>query len=331
MSWKELKRSVKYPLLIALIRVLQVIIKILPWGMTTALFTFLARIAFYLIGKEREKTIHNLTIAYGKEKSPEEIRAMAKEVFKNLGRSAAELAIKLDVKSNEKYFSNVIIDGMDNLKSAYSKGEGVVMLVAHIGCWETIPQTLPRLGFNSAAIGKPLKNDRLNTLLMSSREQLGVKMIERGTSYRTILKVLKEHNFVGILIDQDTSVKSTFVKFYGKPAYTPIGAAMMALDSNAPVVAVANLRTPEGKYRFYCSPEIDIVRTDDRKSDIQTNTENFHSVIEDIIMKNPTQWVWMHERWKTTPEMVEERERKKEEERLQRKKERLEGNRSREV
>jgi KDO2-lipid IV(A) lauroyltransferase len=108
------------------------------------------------------------------------------------------------------------------------------------------------------------------------------------------------------MIDQDTKVKSIFVDFLGTPAYTPIGAALLALDTEAAVVPMSMKRMPNDKHQFRIKPEIDLIRTGNQKDDILTNTKNFSAVIEEYVRDAYDQWVWMHERWKTTPEVVAE-------------------------
>ena len=170
---------------------------------------------------------------------------------------------------------------------------------------------VPMLGVPAYAIGKKLGNEKLNSLLFESRGKKGVPTLARGSSYKTILRVLAENNVVGILIDQDTEVRGVFVDFYGKPAYTPIGAAMLAMDSGAPVLPMFYLKKDDDTYEFIIEKEIPLVMTGNRRQDMKENTRRFHEVIEEYIKKYPTQWVWMHNRWKTTPEMVEEKNRAK--------------------
>ena len=166
---------------------------------------------------------------------------------------------------------------------------------------------VPMLGYPAYAIGKKLGNEKLNALLFESRGKKGVPTLARGSSYKTILRVLSENNLIGILIDQDTEVRGMFVDFYGKPAYTPIGAAMLAMDSGAPVLPMFYLKKPDDKYEFIIEKEIQLVMTGNRRQDMEENPRRFHAVIEKYIKQYPTQWVWMHNRWKTTPEMVEDR------------------------
>jgi len=306
-TFRQLRKNIKYSLLVAGIKALLVIIRVLPRKASMKIGAWLGMVLFKLLKEERTKTINNLTIAYGNEKSDREIMAMAEEVWVNFGKSGAEFAIKMGQEKPDKFFKDLEIIGNEYLQEAIERGKGILGLISHIGCWEGTALGLPMLGIPAYAIGKKLGNEKLNTLLFDSRGKKGVSTLARGASYKTILRVLSENNLVGILIDQDTDVRGVFVDFYGKPAYTPIGAAMLAMDSGAPVLPMFYLKKPDDTYKFIIEQEIRLVMTGNRRQDMEENTRRFHEVIEKYIRKYPTQWVWMHNRWKTTPEMIEER------------------------
>ena len=309
--FKRVRKNIKYSLLVGAIKVLQALIRLLPRKAVLRLFGVLGALAFRLLKEERRKTLNNLSTAYGETKSEAEIAAMAREVWVNLGKSGAEFAIKLDQEAPEDFFRDLEVHGVEYLHEARRKGRGILGLMCHIGCWEATALGLPMLDIPTYAIGKKLGNERLNRLIFESRGKKGVQTLARGTSYKNILQVLKENNLVGILIDQDTDVRGEFVDFYGRSAYTPIGAAMLAMDSGAPVLPIFYLKKPDDTYEFIIDEEIPLVSTGSRKQDILRNTQRFHAVIEKYIRKYPTQWVWMHNRWKTTPEMLKQKKKAK--------------------
>ncbi len=302
---KKLRKSIKYLLIIILIKSILLIVKIFPWAWTSYICGQMGKLAYYLIKEERIKTISNLTIAYGSKKNESEIKQMAKEVFENLGRAAAEAAIKLRITDKEKYFKNVEVVGLEHAQQAFQRGKGVLNIVPHIGCWEAASKAYQLLGFPAGAVAKPLKNEMLNHWVMKNRETNGFKIFPRGTTYKTLLLHLKDNNSLGMLMDQDTSVKGVFTEFYGKPAYTSIGTAMLALDSDASVFVASYVRTEGHNFKFIFDEPMEVIRTGDRKEELQLNSEQFQKAVEKQIKNYPTQWTWMHERWKTTPEMVE--------------------------
>ncbi len=315
---KRLKKTIKYSFLLSSIWVVLFLVRVFPWKWTSLFSSKLGLLAFYIVKKERIKTIENLTIAYGKEKSEAEIFAMAKEVFTNFGRAFGELTIKMNLSDSDKFFSNVEVIGKQYAEAAYSRGKGIINLVPHMGCWEALPRAFTHLGFAAGSVVQTLSNDKINRWVLKNRQFKGFKVLPRGSSYKTILQFLKQNNSLGMLIDVDTKVKSVFVDFYGKPAHTPIGAAMLALDSDSTVITTSYIRTEGNKYQLIFDPPLEIIRTGDRKEDLRINTERYHKEVEKLIKKYPTQWTWMHERWKTTPEMVEAKEREKQEMRKKR-------------
>ena len=308
---KTAGKEIKYTLLVVVLKGLLGVLQVLPRKTAMRLAGALGALVFRLMKKERAKTIGNLSIAYGHEKSPEEIAAMAREVFVNLGKSSAEFAIKMGRKRPEEFFENLEVKGREHLQAAIKKGRGILGLMCHLGCWEGSALGLPMLGIPTYAIGKRLTNEKLNALLFESRGKKGVQTLARGSSYKTILRVLAENNLVGILIDQDTNVRGVFVDFYGRPAYTPIGGAMLAMDSGAPVLPIFYLKKDDDSFVLIIEEEIPLVTTGDRRRDMEENTRRFHAVIERYIKKYPTQWVWMHNRWKTTPAKLAAKEKRR--------------------
>ncbi len=303
-SFRIFRKKVKYTLLVAAIRALLAIIRILPRKAVIGFLGFLGGLAYSLLKEERVKAINNLNIAYGHEKSQAEIRAMAREVFVNLGKSGAEFACRVNQKDPAEFIKHLEVKGREHLQEAYEKGKGVLLLVSHMGSWECIALAVPLLGFPMYAIGKKIGNEQLNALLFESRGRAGVETLARGSSYKTMLKVMTEKkSLLAILIDQDTEVRGVFVDFYGMPAHTPIGAAMLAMDSGAPVLPVFYLKKDDDTYELVIEKEQPLIMSGNRRQDMEENTRRFHAVIEKYIKKYPTQWVWIHNRWKTTPDM----------------------------
>jgi KDO2-lipid IV(A) lauroyltransferase len=306
-NFRNTRKKIKYSLLVVFLQIVLIVTRFLPRKVAMKFFGSLGGLAFMIMKQERMKTISNLSIAYGKEKDQAEIKAMAREVWVNLGKSGAEFAVKMGEDKPEHFFRDLEVIGNEHLQEAIKRGRGILGLISHMGCWEGTALGLPMLGISAYAIGKRLGNEQLNDLLFESRGKKGVQTLARGSSYKTILRVLAENNLVGILIDQDTDVRGVFVDFYGRPAYTPIGAAMLAMDSGAPVLPMFYLKKDDDTYVFIIEKEIPLVLTGNRRKDMEENTRRFHGVIEKYIKKYPTQWVWMHNRWKTTPEMVEQK------------------------
>ncbi len=96
------------------------------------------------------------------------------------------------------------------------------------------------------------------------------------------------------------------LEFFGKPAYTPIGCARLAMATGAAIVPMYTLRNnANDTYTFKILPEIPFEQKATEAETLRYNTQIHNNIIESIIREHPDQWVWMHERWKTTPEMLQ--------------------------
>jgi KDO2-lipid IV(A) lauroyltransferase len=147
-----------------------------------------------------------------------------------------------------------------------------------------------------------MHNPKMNKLLMDFRSGYGAKVVYSDEGLLKPLRILQRGEVFIILIDQDIPKgKGTFVDFFGKPAYTPIGAAWLALKSNAAVVPLAIHRLPNERHLVTILPEVEVSRSGNNEQDIQENTQRFTNALEHLIRQEPSQWVWMHKRWKTQP------------------------------
>ncbi|MDR0506512.1 MAG: lysophospholipid acyltransferase family protein [Dysgonamonadaceae bacterium] len=301
-TWTKIRRGVKYPVLVFFIRFFSATIRFLPRLWVQSVFGFLARIAFIVVRKERERTIKNLTLIYEKEKTPREIKQMSQEVFVNQALNFADYIHWLKWTSREQFSKVIDFVGEEHLREAYNRGKGVLCLMMHTGSWELSAIMPPVLGYETSAVSKAMPNPKIDQIIIDARESRGMKNIARGKSYHKILESLAKGECMIIMIDQDTKVKGVFVDFFGRKAYTPDGAARIALDTHAPVLLMYMQRIENHRHRFTILPEIPLTETGNYEFDLYENTRIYTQKMEEVIREIPTQWVWMHERWKTTPE-----------------------------
>ncbi len=306
MTQKELRRAIKYPVLIFFIKLLCATVRFFPRRWVQCYFAFFARLAFMLVKGERERTVKTLTFIYGKEKTPQEIRRMGQEVFVNQALNFADYIHALKWKKREQFEKLIDIVGEEHLRAAYDKGRGVVCLVLHTGSWEFAAIMPPVMGYETSAVSRRMPNAGIEKVIVAARESRGMKNITRGKAYPKLIDALQRGECLVIMIDQDTKVPGVFVDFFGHKAYTPVGAARLAFDTQAAVVPMYMKRIENNRHQFTILPEIPLVQTGDLQHDLYENTRIYTAQTEEIIREIPTQWVWMHERWKTTPEMLEE-------------------------
>lgn len=297
---KKLGRRARKELLYLGALLLLGVARLLPARALYAVSEFAGRCAFRLLGRERRKTLDNLAAAYGGAKGPAERRRIGRELFVNLGRNMAELALyhRLDAP---RLRGLIRMEGREIVDRELAKGKGIIVITGHLGNWELIPAFFAALGYRGGVVARRVYYEKYERLLSRLRASKGFKVFYRDESPREILKTLRSNGVVGILADQDVrKLDGVFVDFFGRPAYTPTAPVLIAMKSGAPLVPARIIR--EGRaHRIVVDEPIPMLRTGDRAADILRNTEAWSRVIERYVREHPEQWVWMHRRWRTRP------------------------------
>ncbi len=298
-SFRDARKKAKYQLIYLLVIFLISISNWMPRFVWLGFCGWLGGIAYRFAPQSRERAIKHLTMAFGCEKSPQEIAELSRESFVMLGKNAGDVLRATNICSLAALNKFVVMKGMENFEEADRKGKGVVFIACHLGAFEFQITSMALRKLNFMVIGTPLKDKKLNDLMWKHRNKNGTNYVERDKATYPMLKVLKAGGSVALLIDQDTKVKSTFVDFFGMQAATPIGAALLAMKTGAAVLPAFSHLGKDGLQHIEILSEIPIRITGKEEDDIQYNTQLFTGFIEEKIREHPAQWLWMHERWKT--------------------------------
>ena len=312
-SIKTIRRKTVLIVLFPFLYLTIFIFRILPIRWVRRFAGFVGGRFYALADKSRDRALSNLNMVYGNELSEEARINIAKSVFTEMIKSFFDYMAYSNVRDKKRYFSLIEVEGEEHLAEAYKQRKGVICLIPHLSSWEFAAITPPMMGYETSAASKAMKQQLLENMMVKFRGRRGMKNITRENSYNKLLDVLRKGECLVLMIDQDTKVKSGFVDFLGKPAYTPLGAARLALETGALVVPMVMTRKADDNYKFVIYPELPTVKTGDMEADLLENTRQQTQVMEDMVRKYPEQWVWMHPRWKTTPEMVAEYRKKKKE------------------
>jgi KDO2-lipid IV(A) lauroyltransferase len=295
--YRKIRDDLFYLLVVGFIRFL----RLLPRRAGLALMRTLARLGFALAAGPRRRTIEHLSLVYGKEKSPAEIRRLARRVFVHFATAATDL-LRLPVLIRQGLDRLVSASGTEHLDRAFATGDGLLMITCHFGNWEILGAWLAQHGYRMSVVGTSLFDPRLDRILVETRNSAGYTNIARGKGTREIIRTLKKGEAVGMLIDQDTKADGVFVDFFGRPAYTPTGPAVLARRLDLPIIPIFAYLKADFTYQVECLPPLELARTDDEAHDIRVNTQKCSDAYEAMIRRFPEQWVWMHKRWKTRPE-----------------------------
>lgn len=278
---------------------------VLPRGLATRLSIGIMRLLPFFMSGLWRTGMRNLEIAFP-EKAIAEREAILQGTFENLGRVLGELS-QVHKFTRERLAELIDFDLDDETKAVYarnkSEGCGVLVTTGHLGNWEMLVLGFAALYEPMSYLARPLDNPKIDDLLTKRRTRFGNTPINKTNSAMLAIKILRDGGILGILSDVNAHPKEgVFVPFFGVPACTASGAAMLAIRTNAliyPTFCVWDRASK--KYKFVHGSLLEPVLTDDRKQDIVDTTALYTAEIEKIIRTYPDQWMWIHKRWKTRP------------------------------
>ncbi len=296
-------------ILYLLFRSLAAVISILPRSAAVGLARALGKLGFWVVLRQRNKTLESLRLAYGQEKSPAEIKRIASRVFENLALTGVEV-LQFPKLSPEKLEKRV--DAEEAFKvydRILARNKGLISVTAHIGNWELLAGIFGMKGYKGGVLARRLYYEPYNQWIVRLRQSIKVPTIYRDDSSKEILQILKRNEIIGLLPDQDMeSLKGIFVPFFGRPAYTTIAPARLSLASGAPIVTNFLIRTSGDRYKIVLGEILEPSLQKPRDEAVKDMTEAWMAEFEKVIRCYPDQWAWMHNRWKTTPEYLQKKE-----------------------
>ena len=260
----------------------------------------LGTLCYHVLSRARRRATSHLSKAFGSKVSPEQINQIGRDVFQNLVLNFFECG-RFGSVPTEQLLEKISVEGWEHLEAAYQSGRGGVLLGGHIGNWELTAAYIALRGYPIHVVARRIYIDSLNERLVKMRESMGMKILYRDISMRRMIRLLLDNQFIGVLADQDVKdVSGIFVDFFGHPAYTPVGPALLALASGAPIIIIRDVRQGT-QHRITVDPPILANREAPRDQEVNRIVSLYTKRLEEIITEHPTQWVWTHRRWHTRP------------------------------
>lgn len=289
------RTRVEPALLKAALRVLTATIGRLPWRAAQKTGAAIGSLAWNLSRRDRKRTLDHIALALPELKEAERLR-LGRACFRHLGMNLGE-CLHLFHGDCAEVASLVEVRGWEEVEKVRAAERPILILTGHCGNWELLAATINCRGLGMAVVARTLDEPGLQRMLAGLRERFGTPTIARGTegAARQLLTTLRRGGALGMLIDQDTKVDGVWVPFFGRPAFTPVGAAKIALRQKAAVIPTFIERLPDGRHLATFHPPLDL--PDDPQEATALMTER----IEEQVRKHPEQWVWMHRRWRRQP------------------------------
>ncbi len=257
-------------------------------------------LVFRLYKKRREIAIENIkkTIQTGGIKISDSPENLAKKCFGNLGISLAEIA-KVYFAIGNSVIKAVRVSGIENYHNAKLKNKGVIIISGHCGNWELLSLAGGLAIDGISAVARGQNNPFLSRMVERVRDRHGNSVIYKKGALRGILSELRHNRSVGILIDQavlpEEGVK---IDFLGMKAWTTKMPALIARRTGCSVLPAFISRDINGGHTIKIYPEITLSKLENPKDALQEDVRTFSGYVEDYIRQNPSEWLWIHRRWK---------------------------------
>jgi len=248
----------------------------------------------------QRKISRNLRIAFGESCDSKQVAAITGTLAQNLGLNFAEMLISATDKRKE-LLDSIQIHGLEHLDHALAAGKGVIAFSAHIGNFTLIGTKMSASGYSYNMLVKDPHYPSVAEALHIIQEGQGSKFIyvePWEKALRQILSCLRKNEVVCMLADEKKTKSDIYVDFFGHPAPTAPGPAVLSLRTGAPLVPVFIVRKDDGLHHIYIEPRLELSLNGDRTKDIHSIVASYTRVIEDFIKMYPDQWFWINDRWK---------------------------------
>ena len=258
----------------------------------------------YLLARDLRRTAAtNLRLAFP-EKSDQERAKLVRDCFDSLGRLMGFFS-QMGSRSEAELKQLIDVQGWENLEAAKKvNGQKLLLYTGHLGAWELTSFGFSLLGHPFVFLVRRIDNPRIEQLVDRVRTRFGNQTMDKLSAARSMLRILRSgETSIGLLPDLNTlDDEAIFVDFFGVPAATTFLFAKFALRTNTPLIPVFSPWSEEkGKYLIIVEQPVTFERTDDEEENVRRLTIGLTQRIENQIRRYPSQWLWVHKRWKTRP------------------------------
>ncbi len=285
-------KIIKYLIEFIFIYILLIIFKIIGYKNASNLGEIIGKKIgpFFRSNKKILTNLENSNIG----NSQEDRKSIINNMWGNYGRILSEYVYLKQFKKNN-FNQYIEIEGLNYLNEIKNNNEQVVFISGHFNNFELMAMEIEKAGINLCAIYRPLNNPFLNIIMEKIRKNYICKnQIKKGKSgTRDLLNLFKENFSVALMIDQRVS-EGEDIKFFNRSAKTTTIPAQLANKYGCSIVPVYVERINKFHFKLYFNKPIKF----DDKSSVEQISLELNKILEKMILKNPDQWIWSHNRWK---------------------------------
>jgi KDO2-lipid IV(A) lauroyltransferase len=287
------------------LRVALVVFRTIPERLLLPLGRSMGSLGFRVSSRYRRRARENLKIVYGKKFASQTIERIALNSFRNQGMVVAEFMRLISLNGGiTSLKARIPVEGKEHLDATLALGKGVIALGAHVNNFFLVGTRLAAEGYPFDVVQRYPDNKVLAARMKQYTIQLGqhpIPDLPRIESVKQSLRSLRKNHILFLLTDKRQKRGGEVVFFFGKPALTPTGPAVLSLKTGAPILPMFMIRERNWRNRLIISSPVTIDHSGDRQKDIRNLVQAYTRVIEECVKCYPEQWAWITRRWEGAP------------------------------
>lgn len=246
--------------------------------------------------------LENLRHAFGTQYTEPELRELVRKVYVHFTMLIIEIAHIPRRLRPTTWRDCIEASNQDDVVNLVVCGRPVILLTAHYGNWEMAGYTMAVFGFKPHSVARALDNPYLEKLLRTFRTRTGQEIIYKRGAFDHVAAVMRRGGMIGMLSDQDAGHRGVFVDFFGRPASSHKGVALLSLEHDAPIcVGFARRIGNRFRFRVWMERIIEPREYRDLPDPVYSITQECAHAFEAAIRRSPEQYLWLHRRWKHQP------------------------------
>jgi KDO2-lipid IV(A) lauroyltransferase len=241
----------------------------------------------------------NLAVAFAGRARAGNARLIVRRSLRNFFRACVEMIIAIESSDDERRAA-IPLDGHEYLAAAIAKGNGVIVLSAHLGNFFLVGTRLAVEGYPIHILINQPSDSQFAKLLDDYRSQIRLCTIHarpRREALRELNAVLRRNGIVVMLADEYRKGSGIPTTLFGSTVLARRGPATLASRTGAAVVPACLLRQPDDSLRLVIEPELELVRSGKGQRESKENILRMTQWLEKTVRAYPDQWNWMNIRW----------------------------------
>lgn len=284
-----------------LVKFLLSLTRIIPLKMSYSLCSFVVFAGSGINWKRQKIALGNLRIVFP-EKDEKEIKSIFRKSLRNMLKSIVEFAYMASGKySGARITGMASASGLEHLDNLAKSNQGALLYSGHFGNFPLMIIWLAIKGYPVAAIYKEANDfpDDFFGSILSRFSITPLKYTLDSSLSSEVIKALKEKKFVFIQNDQSYP-DGVYVNFFNKSVPAAPGPALLAKRAGVPIIPAFIFRDKDNHHKIEILPELSLKQENDLRTYISMNTQILTDWIAELLLKHPTEWLWLHNRWKRT-------------------------------